>query len=212
MTLRVVGAGLGRTGTLSLKHALERLLGGRCYHMLEVFQHPDDVARWRAALRGEPDWPALLGDCVACVDWPAAAFWPELARAYPGALVLLSVRHARSWWESADATILPHIRRRPDGGPPFVAEWHEMVRELMARRFDGDLDDAASAMAAFERHNERVRREVPPARLLEWRAGDGWEPLCAALGVPVPDEPFPRANSREEFLARQESQEHQENG
>lgn len=199
MALRVVGAGLGRTGTLSLKLALERLLGGPCYHMLEVFEHPAHVAQWHAAARGEPpDWRELLAGYRAAVDWPASAFWPELARAFPDALVLLSVRDADAWWRSAEKTIFPTIGRA-------AGEWRAMIDALFAARFTPHVDDRAAATEAYERHNARVREEVPAHRLLEWRPGDGWEPLCAALELPVPDEPFPHANTTEEFLERLES-------
>ena len=203
MTLRVIGAGLGRTGTLSLKHALERLLGGPCYHMMELFGRPDDVAVWHAAVRGEAvDWPELFADYRACVDWPGASFWPELARAFPDALVVLSVRDPESWWQSASETIFPRIRELPAEAPPPFHAWHAMVGELFATRFPADLLDAGSSIAAFEAHNARVRREVPASRLLEFRAADGWGPLCEGLDLPVPDEPYPRANTREEFLDR----------
>jgi Sulfotransferase domain len=203
VTLSVVGAGLGRTGTLSLKLALEKLLGGPCYHMLEVFQNPGNIPVWHAAVREEPvDWGHLLSRYRAIVDWPGAAFWPELHRAFPDALVLLSVRDPQGWWQSADETIFPHIRTRPEGGPPFMGEWHAMVSEMIESRFDGDIRDAASSQAAFERHNQAVRRAVAPERLLEWRASDGWGPLCEALGVAIPDEPFPRANTRDDWRAR----------
>jgi len=196
MTLRVVGAGVGRTGTLSLKVALERLLGGRCYHMAEVFAHPDHVPVWRDAALGRlPDWRRLFADYRAAVDWPACAFWPELMEAFPGALVLLSVRDAESWWRSANGTIFP-TAKRADG------EWRAMVEALFGSRFTPALEDRDACIAAFERHNQEVRRRVPKARLLEWRASEGWGPLCAALGVPVPDEPFPRVNTSEEFQAR----------
>jgi hypothetical protein len=197
MTLRVVGAGLGRTGTLSLKVALERLLGAPCYHMAEVFAHPEHVTVWHAAARGEmPDWRAFLAPYAATVDWPAAAFWPELAAAFPDALVLLSVRDPASWWESAHATIFPASRGQ------VGTEWRAMVDALFAARFTDALEDREACIAAFEAHNRRVRETVPRARLLDWTPGDGWAPICAALGVPVPDEPFPRVNTRDDFLAR----------
>jgi hypothetical protein len=195
MSLRVVGAGLGRTGTMSLKLALERLLGGPCYHMLEVFSHPEHIAAWHAAARGQmPDWHTLFHGYHAAVDWPAASFWPELAAAFPDAVVLLSVRDAESWWQSAHDTIFP-TSQRTEG------EWRAMLDALFAARFTTALDDRAQCIAAFERHNAAVRKAVPRSRLVEWRAADGWAPLCAALGVPVPSEPFPRVNTTEEFLA-----------
>jgi sulfotransferase family protein len=200
VTLRVVGAGLPRTGTRSLKDALELLLGERCYHMSEVFQHPEDIPAWRAAVRGETtDWSSFPPDCVAAVDWPASAFWRELADANPEAVIVLSTRDsAAQWWESADATILPVLRK--DAYPEYE-DWLAMTQALMAREMGEGWDDAATAQAFYERYNERVRREAPAERLLDWRATDGWEPLCAALDLPVPDEPFPHVNSRAEWNA-----------
>jgi len=196
VTLRVIGAGVGRTGTLSLKVALERLLGGPCYHMVEVFAHPDHVAAWHGAALGRmPDWRRVLEGYRAAVDWPASAFWPELMEAFPDALVLLSVRDPESWWRSANGTIFPSIERA--GG-----DWRAMVEDMMANRFTPALEDRDACIAAFERHNADVRRRVPAGRLLEWRASDGWAPLCAALGVSVPAEPFPRVNTTEDFKAR----------
>ena len=196
--LRVVGAGLPRTGTRSLKEALELLLGGRCYHMSEVFRHPEDIPAWRAAIRGEEtDWSSFPPDCVAAIDWPASAFWSELADANPEAVIVLSTRDsAAQWWESADATIFPVLRK--DSFPEHE-DWFVLGRELPAREIGEDWDDRAVAEAFYERHNEQVRRNAPADRLLDWRATDGWEPLCRALDLPVPDEPFPHSNARAEW-------------
>jgi hypothetical protein len=197
MGLQIVGAGLGRTGTMSLKLALERLLGAPCYHMLEVFAHPEHIPVWHAAACGEPvDWRGLMGGYAAAVDWPAGSFWPELSAAFPDALILLSTRGAESWWQSASQTIFP-VSAKAAGTP-----WHAMWMELARSRFTTQLDDRAAAIAAYERHNADVRARAPKSRLLEWSAQDGWGPLCRALGVVVPDEPFPHANSTEEFLGR----------
>jgi hypothetical protein len=172
--------------------------------MAEVFEHLEDVPTWSAAARGdEVDWSSFPPDCVAAVDWPASAFWRELAAANPDALILLSTRQsAAKWWESADETIFPVIRNPVE---PENEEWKEMVLELLGREIGEDWDDAERAQAFYERHNDEVRREAPAERLLEWRAEEGWEPLCQALGLPVPDEPFPRVNTREEWRARHES-------
>jgi hypothetical protein len=204
--LRVVGAGLPRTATRSLKDALERLLGGRCYHMVEVFENLDEVPTWQAATRGDAiDWSSFPPDCVAAVDWPASAFWRELADANPDALILLSTRDsAAKWWESCDETIFPVLRKPVE--QPENEEWQRMVRGLAEREIGLDWDNAENAQAFYERHNEQVWREAPADRLLEWQATDGWEPLCEALGVPIPDEPFPRVNTREEWLARAEAE------
>ncbi|MCW3068874.1 MAG: hypothetical protein JWL67_1499 [Solirubrobacterales bacterium] len=205
MALRVVGAGLGRTGTASLKQALERLLDGRCYHMVEVFERPPDIQAWHSAVRGEPaDWDAMLGEYVASVDWPAAAFWRELSVANPEAVVLLSTRDSpEQWWASMERTIVPTIKARVPADKPALARHREMVAELLDRRLTPDWGDPDAAMAAYVRHNEDVRRTADPRRLIEWRPGDGWGPLCAALDVEVPPEPFPHENTTADFRARQ---------
>lgn len=199
MTLQVVGSGLGRTGTKSLKEALEVLLDGPCYHMMEVFGHPDHPARWEAAMRGEPvDWDDLLEGYRAAVDWPSAACWKELAEANPDAIILHSERPAEDWFRSASSTIFVALTgggRRED----FPEPWFAMVEAMMAERFTADFLDHDAAVAAYERWNADVRANADPDRLVVWRTGDGWEPICAALGVPVPEQPFPHTNTTEEF-------------
>jgi hypothetical protein len=195
MTLRIVGAGLGRTGTTSLKGALELLLGGPCHHMMEVFAHPEQIPAWHAAARGQmPEWKALLAPYVATVDWPSAAFWPEISAAYPDAVILLSVRHPESWWKSASATIFPAIESAPD-------PWRAMVRDMMRARFTEKLDDRDACLAAYERWYADARARIPKDRLLEWSANDGWAPICERLGLAIPDQPFPHANTTEDFQA-----------
>ncbi len=202
MGIKVVGAGLGRTGTLSLKTALETLLGEPTYHMMEVFSRPEDVAIWRRAAAGElPVWGEFFADYGAVVDWPAAAFYTEIAEAFPDAPVLLSTRaNPQIWWESASETILAVLR---DGPPPGLGAWHEMWKAVMDSRFPVDVSDPGLAMAAYERHNATVRATIDPSRLIEWQPGDGWEPLCTALNLAVPDQPFPHANTRRQFQDRQ---------
>jgi len=201
--IRLVGAGLGRTGTASLKKALERLLGAPCYHMQEVFEHLDHVPLWHAAIRGEAvDWTQILDGYAAIVDWPGAACWRSIADANPDAVVLLSTRaDAETWYRSAKATILGDVPEEVKQAQPHLAEFGAMVGDMFAA-FDPNWRDRDAALAAYERHNAAVRAEVPRDRLVEWQPGDGWEPLCAALDVPVPDEPFPHTNTTEEFRAR----------
>lgn len=201
--MRVVGAGLGRTGTHSLKLALTRLLGAPCYHMEEVFSHLDHTAVWHAAYRGEQvDWDGILADYDAIVDWPGVGLWQQLADAYPDAVILLSTRKdAPTWLTSARATILdnsPENRLEDDPNLPGFAP----MGRAMLDAWEPNWRDDAAAMAAYERHNETVRREAPPQRLLEWQPGDGWQPLCAALGLPEPDDEFPHSNSTQEFHER----------
>jgi hypothetical protein len=201
VALRVVGAGLGRTGTHSLKLALEQLLGAPCYHMVEVFGRPDDIEVWERAANGDlPDWPTFLNDYAASVDWPGAAFWPELHAAFPDALVLLSVRDTDAWWASASRTIFALMERgsAPDA-PPVMGAQLRMTRALLEARFGADARDEAASKAAYERHNAEVRAAIPSHQLIEWHPGDGWAPICAALDLPIPEEPFPHVNSADEF-------------
>ena len=174
MTLRVVGAGLGRTGTTSLKAALEFLLKAPCYHMDEVYNHPEHVEVWRSALRGDSaDLSALMEGYAATVDWPAGAFWRELSSLFPHALVVLTVREsAEAWWRSANATILEKNRQPVSPKDPLAVS-SGMIEEMMSLRFTPDWNDRQSALAAYERHNESVRQAIAPGRLLEWKPSDG---------------------------------------
>lgn len=201
MDLQVIGAGFGRTGTMSMKAALERLGLGPCHHMLEVFTHPEQFQPWAAAVRGEPwDAEATLAGFRSTLDFPSCVVWRELAEANPDALVLLTTRSSESWWRSFDATIGPHMRDQPpDPAFPGVRDLFDALDEVV---FSGRSGDRDTAVAAFEAHNAAVVAEVPPERLLVHEVGAGWEPLCERLGLPVPDEPFPRSNSTEEFRAR----------
>jgi hypothetical protein len=208
--MRIIGAGLGRTGTHSLKLALERLLGEPCYHMVEVFDHFEHVPTWHAAIRGEQvDWQPVLGDYGATVDWPGVGVWRQLAAAYPDALVLLSTRNdAATWLRSARATILnnePENKMEDDPSLPGVVQ---MLRDMFTN-FDPDWRNDEAAMAAYDRHNTAVRREVPSSRLVEWQPGDGWEPLATALGIAVPDEEFPHVNTTAEFRSHLEDRQAQ---
>jgi Sulfotransferase domain len=206
MTIQVIGAGLGRTGTLSLKLALERLLGGPCHHMVELFNHPQQVQGWERALDGRTvDWDALLADYRAVVDWTAAAFLPELSAAYPDATVLLSMRDVDEWWRSVHDTTFGELQSEPapasDPWEAALAPIRQFTIRLLNSRFTPEWADETAAKEAFARHNDRVRAAVPASRLVEWRPGDGWTPLCAALGLPVPAEAFPHVNTTADFLA-----------
>lgn len=202
MPLKVVGAGLGRTGTASLQLALERLTGGPCYHMFELMKHTEAVPIWHRAVRGDAvDWSALMSGYTAAVDWPAAAFWAELAEANPDAIVLLSLRSSpQEWWSSMERTIVPLTAEPlPEDASPEVRALRDMVIDLFATRLTPDWRDREAAMDAYERHAVAVREGVSRERLVEWRPGDGWEPLCAGLGLEVPPEPFPEENSSGDF-------------
>ena len=217
MALDIIGAGFGRTGTLSLKLALEHLGFGPCDHMQVCLDHPERFALWAQALEqrdrgGAIDWAPLFTDYRATVDWPGAYFWRELANAHPHARVILTVRDPEQWYDSVAKTI--HRVPRLLGGAPFsqgllalaglispkIHDWALVTDEIIWRRtFEGRFGDRAHAIAALTAHNAAVERTIAPDRLLVFNVGDGWEPLCAFLGVPVPETPFPRAKSQQEF-------------
>jgi hypothetical protein len=200
MTLRVVGAGVGRTGTLSLKGALETLLGGPCYHMMEVFSRPGDLSLWTDAGAGEAvDWTTALGDYTATTDFPACLFWRELSELYPDAMVLLSTRaDSQIWWESVSQTIFSPALEAMSADRP---EWWTMWQSVSKARFTDQTQDEAAAKAAYDRHNAEVRASVPADRLIDWQPGDGWAPICEGLGLSIPDTPFPHVNTRAEIRA-----------
>lgn len=201
MTLAVIGAGFGRTGTMSLKLALEHLGLGPCYHMRELLAHPAHDPLWHAATRGERvDWDALFQGFTSAVDWPVAAFWRELSHHYPHARFVLSVREPHEWHESVLETIFKALSSTLDARDRDARSHRAMTRELILHRtFDGRLDDAAYAIAVYQRHNQAVQDGISANRLLVVETGSGWEPLCAFLDCAVPDLPYPRSNSREEF-------------
>lgn len=200
MSLQVVGAGLGRTGTNSLKLALERLLGGRVHHMVEVFQDADrQLPLWQGAVEGRPyeAWAPALDGFVASVDWPSCRWYERLASENSQALVLLSQRSdADEWWGSANRTIFQHARSSPPDAPGMA-----VIRPLITDHI-GSFEDEAVAKAGYERHNAEVRQRIAPERLLEWQPQDGWGPICERLGLPVPAEPFPHTNTSDEFRSR----------
>lgn len=206
MALTVIGAGFGRTGTLSLKTALERL-GLRCHHMMEVFANPAQAPAFTAAARGDTSGlSSALADYQATVDWPSCVFWRALLELNPDAKVLLSVRPADRWWNSFRETIY-ELMTRPRGDaelPAPFADIAEMAEEVVRRRSFGDDLAGMSPeqiVAVYEAHNQHVRENAPADRFLEFDVAQGWEPLCAFLGVDVPDEPFPNVNDTAQFRA-----------
>lgn len=197
--LKIIGAGFGRTGTLSTKVALEELGFGPCYHMTELFHKPGAEEQWEAVVRGEPvDWHTLFAGYQATVDWPACAYYKELMRVYPDAKVLLTVRDPERWYESVRTTIYYGSQSR-------IAESSHarMVNDLVWQgTFNGKVEDKDYAIAVFNQHIEEVKQYVSPANLLVYNVKEGWEPLCAFLKVEFPvDKPFPHLNDRDTFLA-----------
>ena len=209
MSIKVIGAGFGRTGTASLKAALEELGYNRCYHMQEVIANPKHAARWQAAAEGKTvDWDALLEGYQATVDWPGCTFYQALMDRYPDAKVLLNVRDPEAWYESMTNTVYKMTQLRfPQSLIPRVVPrirgLSKMARVLIWQNtFNDRFADKAYALKVFNDHTEEVRRAVPAEKLLVYNVKEGWEPLCAFLEVPVPDKPFPRLNDSASFNRR----------
>lgn len=199
MTLKVVGAGIGRTGTYSLKIALNQLGLGPCYHMEEVLHNMvSHLPLWKAAVQGRPDWPTIYQGYQSAVDWPTARFYRELSAEYPDAKFILGWRSPQSWAESFSQTIY-QLLSNIENAPEEQQEWLKMATELISQNGIPPGLDVAGLEKAFTAHAEAVKAEIPAKRLLVFEAKEGWEPLCAFLGVPVPDTPFPRTNNRSEF-------------
>jgi hypothetical protein len=212
--MRLIGAGLPRTATLSQKVALEMLGLAPCYHMVNVIGHLDAVSQWERAVAGDGDWQEIFDGFRATVDWPGAFFYKELIDAYPDAKVLLSTRGAEQWERSMRETIWGLfygeilIRHLSDAWACVDPKWRaymDLVKEMWRRSglMSGEQSAEAFGMrSAMERYNEEVVQTVPAERLLVWSPGDGWEPLSEFLGVPVPDAPFPHLNDAEQFADR----------
>lgn len=194
MALNIIGAGFGRTGTDSMRKALNILGAGPTHHMYEVGNNPTQREPWLDVVRGsQPDWNNLFEGYHACMDWPSAFYWRSLIVAYPDAKVILTMRSAESWWKSFEATILKYIQSGDD--------LNGFAQLLVADQvFQGNPGDRRHAIAVYDRHVDTVLATVSPERLLVHNFEDGWEPLCEWLELPVPDIDYPRGNARQEFL------------
>lgn len=201
--MKLIGAGYGRTGTMSLKGALETLGVAPCLHMIDLIRDASLAERWLPILGQDPvDWEAVFDGFESTVDWPGCAYYEELMETFPEAKVLLNVRDFEGWHKSMLNTVYAIRKAKMTGQPLYegtepevpAATW-QVIGKTVWSDFDFDrFEDAAYARTVWEAHHDKVRATVPPERLLEYRLGDGWEPLAEFLGVAVPDEPFPHHN------------------
>ena len=197
MALKVIGSGLGRTGTMSLKLALEQLGFGPCHHMMEMFRRPDTASLWVAAAEGRPDWEAIFDGYASMTDYPGVRYWRELVALYPDAKVVHTVRDPDAWFDSTQATIFAPDTPATAPPPPLARFFETMTADIAE-----GMHDRAYMTAYMRRHDAEVQATVPKHRLLVYQVGQGWGPLCDFLGVATPDGPFPRENTREAFTAR----------
>jgi hypothetical protein len=197
----VIGAGFGRTGTLSLKVALEQLGLGPCAHMMPLIGDEERSQLFsRAAAGDEASLDKALDGYRSTVDWPGVYFWKELIEKYPNAKVILSVRDPEKWYASAERTIWAASNAPAQPGMEGFREMCDATNWYGT--FGGRFGDRDHAIRVFTEHNDEVRRTVEPQRLLEYEVGQGWQPLCDFLGTPVPQQPFPRLNDTVSFRAR----------
>ena len=211
MAIKVVGLGMGRTGTYSLKLALEKLGFGPCYHMETLLEHPEEVKYWKELDRtGRTDWQALWGDYQSAVDFPTIAYYQAVLQQYPEAQCILTLREEEKWYESAINTILdaePGLREKVimSFRMPFSVRLRHLVQvfqltnKFWTRQAGPKFKQKQNALTFYRRWNEQMIHEIPEERLLVYQISEGWEPLCTFLSVAVPNEPFPHANIRSEF-------------
>jgi len=203
MSLKVIGAGLGRTATFSMKFALEHLGFGTCYHMSEVLAGARrNLPLWLDVVAGKPDWDTIFEGFQSTTDYPACTYWRELAEFYPEAKVVLTIRDADRWFDSVSATIFSEKMQGSLAGSPAEA----MMRGTIFAPFGDRMSDRAFMTDWFGRRNQEIIDTLPPDRLLVYSPKEGWEPLCEFLDVPVPDVPFPRVNSRDELSEASDEQ------
>lgn len=206
--MRVIGAGYGRTGTMSLKQGLETLGFGPCHHMQEVIKHPAEGPTWARAARGEViDWKTFMSPWGSACDFPSSLYYRELMDAFPDAKVILSVRDPDSWYASMSETIVPMFERFPNRVvlphlPILGAPYRSMAGTRVQREIIERFGEREHVISMYEQHIAEVERSVPPERLLVFEAKQGWAPLCEFLGVPVPSEPYPRVNDTAAFKRR----------
>jgi len=199
MTLKVLGAGFGRTGTNSLKLALEMLRYGPCYHMFELAKLPEHVKLWNDAIDSDDmDWDTLFKSYQSTVDWPSAAFLPQLMKKYPQAKVILTLRDPDDWYESASTTIFNAMEQQKSEGKSIDLKQMQ-ARLILEGIFSGRHRDKSHAISVYNEHINNVINTVPEKQLLQFNVIEGWAPLCKFLHVPVPAEPFPKSNDKEEF-------------
>lgn len=202
MPLEVIGPGFGRTGTASLKRALEILGFGPCHHMKEIFAHPEQVPAWQDIGAHRPvEWDSVFAGYRSQVDWPGAHCWRELIAAYPKAKIVLSVRSDESWWKSFSATIGTLLNEPENVSlPPHIRAMQQVTRHMIEdETFNAKSTDREAGLAALHQRTADVRAAIPADRLLVYEVSEGWGPLCQFLEIPVPLQSFPHANSTAEF-------------
>ncbi|MGF1490031.1 MAG: sulfotransferase family protein [Prochloraceae cyanobacterium] len=214
MTIEVIGAGLGRTGTLSLKAGLEQLGFNKCYHMKELIDRPENVSFWEKASQGKSiNWDEIFKDYKATVDYPGCSYYIQLMERYPDAKVILTVRDPEKWYESVFNTIYQlslKIKQKSQNTETeislhkqnLIRLFNVVVEQVFQKDFQGKFRYKQYAIEVFNQHIAEVKQKVPAEKLLVYQVKEGWQPLCKFLDRPIPDNEFPHLNDRGEFKER----------
>ncbi len=216
MAIKVLGTGLGRTGTMSLKMALEHLEGGKCFHMVELMKEPHRLPYLKKRTKeGKVDWESLFEGFNCCVDYPICLYYKELIEVYPNLKIVHTLRDSESWYDSVKETI---YKGKPKNGKDILRMIFNMIRSsdfrkvapvfrfadevIWSGQFQSRFEDKAFAISIYERHLEEVKAFVPKENLLLFDVREGWSPLCRFLNKPVPNVPFPKTNQKVEFVRK----------
>lgn len=210
--MKLIGVGFGRSGTMSLKGAIEQLGANPCFHMIDLIMGESkerDLAYWERIAAGEDvDWHEVFDGWQATVDWPACRYWRELAEAFPDAPILLNHRDFDGFYKSCENTILA-VKKAAQAGeltpdsnrePPSPKLFGIIEQLIWQGDFQGRFEDREWVRQMYHDRIETIKREIPSDRLIVWELGkDGWGPIADTLGVPAPDEPFPHLHDTNEF-------------
>jgi hypothetical protein len=197
--LKLIGAGFGRSGTMSIKAALDLLGAGPCYHMKIALPRFWHLYFFMRAWHGKKvNWKRFFRRYNSAVDWPTCSFYKELMQEYPEAKILLNVRDPEKWYDSMYETIWAIQPAFPFWFPPVVRKIHNEI--IWEGDLKGVFEDREKAIEVYKDWMEEVKRSVPAERLLVYDIIEGWKPLCDFLGLPVPERPFPHINERNRFI------------
>jgi len=213
MAIKIIGAGFPRTGTMTLKTALEILGFNKTYHYKDLIADSKKLRFWlELENTGQTDFDALFKGFEATVDFPGYPYYKILLKKYPDAKVILTKRDFEKWYESTYKTIWKSARK------PIIDRLKLFIRKLFNKnlraifkcikfmrrvylkdQFNNNFSSKAHAKNIFFKHIEEVITYVPKKQLLVYDVSEGWEPLCHFLEIPIPNQAFPHLNKKEHF-------------
>ena len=204
--MKVFGTGFGRTGTMSLKIALEKLGMGPCYHMKEIVIRPSHIKMWYDISLGDhPKWNQLFKSFNSGVDYPVCLFYEELVNKFPDAKFILTLRDFDSWYNSTLNTVYKVPTMLPAWFRKIVPPVHKLIlmqnKLIWSGLFNNQFGDKEYVRSVYNNHIDNVKKTIPDNRLLLYSVYEGWAPLCEFLDVDIPEDiPFPKVNDTAEIL------------